>query len=524
MKKLPIGISTFKEIRLAYGYYVDKTQFVKKLVDNGKYYFLARPRRFGKSLFIDTLKQAFLGEREYFNGLFLENSWDWSQKYPVIHISFAAGMVLDRQSLDIKVEEIINANKKKFGVDLEYLSLSGQFYELIQKIFVKYQQQVVILIDEYDKPILDHITCKEIAIELRDGLKNLYSVIKDCDSYLKFVFFTGVSKFSKVSLFSGLNNLEDITIDPDYAAICGYLESDIKSVFRDRLNDTDFKQLKLWYNGYNFRGESVYNPFDVLLYLRHNEFSNYWFETATPSFLITLIKERQYFIPKLANVKVAESLLNSFDVDKIELETLLFQTGYLTIASIKKVGARKVYELIFPNLEVRMSLTDYILHYLVQDSSVKEDSQILLYESLLQADIGKLKTAFHSLFASIPYHWYIKNDMDKYEGYYASIFYCCFAALGLDVKPEEPTNTGRIDLTVKLENNIYLIQFKVLSSDKEKGKALKQIKTKKYYQKYLSHNHSDFTIFLIGVEFGVKARNIINVEWEKLESHTPLKV
>jgi len=172
--------------------------------------------------------------------------------------------------------------------------------------------------------------------------------------------------------------------------------------------------------------------------------------------------------------------LNSFDVDKIELETLLFQTGYLTIASIKKVGARKVYELIFPNLEVRMSLTDYIL--------------------------------------------YIKNDMDKYEGYYASIFYCCFAALGLDVKPEEPTNTGRIDLTVKLENNIYLIQFKVLSSDKEKGKALKQIKTKKYYQKYLSHNHSDFTIFLIGVEFGVKARNIINVEWEKLESHTPLKV
>jgi len=241
-----------------------------------------------------------------------------------------------------------------------------------------------------------------------------------------------------------------------------------------------------------------------------------------------LIKERQYFIPKLANVKVAESLLNSFDVDKIELETLLFQTGYLTISRIKKVGARKVYELVFPNLEVRMSMTDYILHYLIQDSSAKEDSLIVLYESLLQADISKLQTAFHSLFASIPYYWYIKNDMDKYEGYYASIFYCCFAALGLDVKPEEPTNAGRIDLTVKLESNIYLIEFKVLSSDKdkakEKGKALKQIKTKRYYQKYLSHNQSGCSIFLIGVEFGVNARNIINVEWEKLDNHAPLKV
>lgn len=517
MKKLPIGISSFKEIRQVYGYYVDKTRFVKKLVDNGKYYFLARPQRFGKSLFIDTLKQAFLGEKKYFTGLFLESNWDWSQDYPVVHISFGAGMVQDRQSLDIKIQEMINANKNSFEVDLQNLSLSGQFHELIQKVCEKRRQQVVILIDEYEKPILDNIARQETAAELRDGLENLYSVIKDCDAYLKFVFFTGVSKFSKVSLFSGLNNLEDITIDPQYATICGYLERDIQTVFSDCLKETNLDQLKLWYNGYNFRGKRVYNPFDILLYFRHNEFRNYWFETATPSFLIELIQARQYLIPELEDIRVSESLLNSFDVDQIELETLLFQSGYLTIADVRKVGARTVYQLAFPNLEVKMSLTDSILHYLIQNNSAKEESQAILYEALVEADVNKLQTAFHSLFASIPYHWCIKSQMAEYEGYYASIFYCCFAALGVDVKPEEPTNAGRIDLTVKLGKNIFLIEFKVISSDKEKGSALRQIKTKQYYEKYQVQSHSDYIIYLIGVEFDRKMRNIVNLEWEKLE-------
>ncbi len=518
MKKLPIGVSTFKEIRQKYGYYVDKTPFVKQLVDHGKYFFLSRPRRFGKSLFVDTLKQAFLSEERYFKGLFLEDNWDWTQKCPVIHFSFGGGVIENRQSLDIRIEEMLMDNANQYDIHFDFHSLSGKFYELIKKLCAKYQQQVVILIDEYDKPILDNITETERAVSLREGLKNIYSVIKDCDEYLKFVFLTGVSKFSKVSIFSGLNNLIDITLDNRYATICGYTQSELVNTFQDRLDGVDLTAIKLWYNGYHFLGESIYNPYDILLFLDNKVFKNYWFETATPSFLIKLLQNRQYFVPRLEQMKATEMLLSHFDIEKIQLETLLFQSGYLTIIGQRQQGARQIFELSYPNLEVKMSLTDFILDYLIEDISQKEEHKIALYDALLDADLDKLQEIFHALFASIPYHWYTKNNIDEYEGYYASVFYCYFAALGIDAKPEDCTNQGRIDLTVKLENYIYLIEFKVIELDKDKGKALNQIKTKKYSEKYQALPHSGLKIFLIGVEFSKKERNIVNFEWEKLET------
>ncbi len=518
MQKLPIGISTFKEIRKKYGYYVDKTLLLKKLVDNGKYYFLARPRRFGKSLFIDTLKQTFLSEKEYFKGLFLEQNWDWAQKYPVIHISFGAGVIENRGILDKSIHALIKENAKYYALEITEETLHFQFKELIQKLYAQFQQQVVILVDEYDKPILDNITKTDIALEIREGLKNLYSVIKDCDEFLKFVFFTGVSKFSKVSLFSGLNNLTDITLDSRYATLCGYTHSELIHTFKERMDGVDQDKIKLWYDGYSFLGETVYNPYDILLYLDSGVYKNYWFETATPLFLIKLIQERKYFVPGIEAIKATETLLSSFDVDVIELETLLFQTGYLTITGKRQVGAREIYELGYPNLEVKMSLTDYILHYLLKETSNKENNKIAIYEALEEADFDKLQTVFHSLFASIPYNWYVNNDLDKYEGYYASIFYCYFAALGVDVKPEDPTNHGRIDLTVKLNRHIYLIEFKVIELDKNKNKALSQIKTRKYFEKYQALLHSDgYKIFLVGVEFSRNEKNIVGFEWERLE-------
>ena len=316
MKKLPIGIQTFSNIILDGYCYVDKTPLIHQLVEEGVYYFLSRPRRFGKSLLISTLKSAFLGQKDLFKGLYLETHWDWTVQYPVIHISFGGGVIKSPEILDKSIHAIIKENARNYGIAITEDTLNFQFRELIQKLHHKYQQKVVILVDEYDKPILDNITDIALATEIREGLKNIYSVIKDSDEYIKFAFLTGVSKFSKVSLFSGLNNLTDLTLDKQYATICGYTETDIKMVFADYLSGVNFDELKKWYNGYNFLGEHVYNPYDVLLYLRNREFDNYWFETGSPSFLIKLLQEKQYSAFDLEQIETSQEILGSFDVSK----------------------------------------------------------------------------------------------------------------------------------------------------------------------------------------------------------------
>ena len=515
IKKLPIGISTFKDI-IEEGYvYIDKTLFVKKLVDKGRYYFLSRPRRFGKSLFLDTLKAAFEGRKELFYGLFLQNNWNWQEKYPVLKISFGAGFLRNQKELDETFEGMILRLKNKFNLKLSDISYKENFREIIEKLYLKFDQKVVILIDEYDKPILDNINSPDTAVLMRDNLKNFYSVIKDSDEFIKFVFITGVSKFSKVSLFSGLNNLEDITLNKDYSIICGYTQSNLEREFKDRLKDIDLNEIKNWYNGYNWLGESVYNPFDILLFFsNHCEFRNYWFETGSPSFLIKLFKENYYFIPDLEKIEVTESLLGSFDVDFIELETLLFQTGYLTIKKQKRVGPRIKYKLKYPNIEVQYSLNDYILDYLTLDPVGKSKHQDALYYALEAGNLKQLCESLKRLFASIPYNNFSKNKIYEYEGYYASVIYSYFAALGIDLIAEDVTNKGRIDLTLKLNDKVYIIEFKVLDKNfKNKALPLKQIKDRGYSDKYTGIKTS---VYLIGITFNKKERNIDSFEWEKV--------
>ncbi|WP_157627924.1 ATP-binding protein, partial [Thermodesulfatator autotrophicus] len=316
-KKLPVGIQSFEKIRTENYYYVDKTPFVKKLVDEGEYYFLSRPRRFGKSLFLDTLRQAFLGKKELFQGLFLENNWDWDTSFPVFYISFGAGVVRSLEDLRNNIQALLIDWKNLFHISYEKTGYNNQFFEAIQKVVEKTGQKAVVLIDEYDKPILDNIERPEVAIEIRENLKNFYSVLKDADPYLKFCFITGVTKFSKVSLFSGLNNLKDITIHPEYATICGYTQEEFKKVFADRLTGLDLEEVRLWYNGYSWLGEPVYNPFDILLFLDLREFRPFWFETGTPTFLIKLLIEKKYFIPELENLEVGEELIEAFDINYI---------------------------------------------------------------------------------------------------------------------------------------------------------------------------------------------------------------
>jgi Protein of unknown function (DUF1703)./Predicted AAA-ATPase. len=508
MKLLPIGIQTFEKIRNSNYYYVDKTMFVKKL-ENGGYYFLSRPRRFGKSLFLDTLKEAFSGNKELFKGLYLYDNWDWEKRYPIIKISFASGNIRTSDILLDLMTSQVNRISEKEQINLKEKRPSQMFLELIQKLYEKYNQKVVVLIDEYDKPILDAIENIEVAKENREILKDFYSVLKDADPYLKLVFLTGVSRFSKVSIFSGLNQLQDITLNEEFSTVCGYTQSELESVFEDRLKDFDKEKIKVWYNGYSWLGESVYNPFDILLLFSEKRFRAFWFETGTPTFLIKLFMKNHYYIPELENLEVGDEILSNLDVDNIRLENLLFQSGYLTIKEFLEEDG--VYILSYPNLEVRKSLNNALLFYLDFDASKITKTELNIKQILKEKNINKLKDAIYTFFASIPHDWYRKNDIDSYEGFYASIVYAIFNGAGLNVIAEDNTNKGQIDLSVFNQDSVYIVEFKVVE-DKEEGNALKQIKEKRYYEKYMGKYKE---IYLIGIEFSKKDKNIVSFEWEK---------
>ena len=511
LKKLPIGISTLKDILKEDYIYVDKTDIAKDLIEEGRYYFLSRPRRFGKSLLLDTLKSIFDGDRELFKGLSIyESDYEFS-KYPVIRISFNDGDFKSTEGFNQTLYEIMDKNQRDLDIKCpKDFSMPGCFKRLIEEAYNRYNKKVVILIDEYDKPILDNIDNKPEATKRREELKNFYSVIKGSDEFIKFVFITGVSKFSKVSLFSGLNNLNDITLNKKYATICGYTQNDIERVFAKHLEGQDFKKIAKWYNGYKFLGEGVYNPFDILLFIENQfEYRSYWFQTATPTFLLKLIEKNNYYLPKLENVVKDEMMLNSFDVDYIELETLMWQTGYLTISKVSEnFDGTPLYHLSIPNQEVKLSLMSSIANFI---SNISQPVQLknAIYQSLITNDFTKLETNLKSLYASIPYNNFTNNKMYKYEGYYVSVFYSYIKALGVDTVGEDCTNRGRIDLTIKLDSCIYIIEFKTDGKN-----ALSQIKEKNYHQKYLNEN---LPIYIVGIEFDTIEKNISKVEYEKID-------
>jgi hypothetical protein len=508
-KKLPIGIQTFAKIREEHCYYVDKTPLILKLVSEGSHYFLSRPRRFGKSLLIDTIGELFAGNQTLFEGLFIDDKWDWEVKYPVIRISFGGGVIENRADLEDTIQDLLDVNQKSLKIDCGERSHRNCFKELIRTAHEKTGQRVVILVDEYDKPILDNLLKPDIAREIRDGLRNFYSVIKDSDAHVKFAMLTGVSKFSKVSLFSGLNNLRDITIAAEFSAICGYTDEDIDTVFLPEIEELDREKIRHWYNGYNWTGTSVYNPFDVLLLFQERQFKAHWFETGSPTFLIDLLITRGFFSPNLAKTQTSLELLFAFDVEKITTEALLFQAGYLTISKLEQpLLGYWVYTLGYPNHEVETSLNDALLNGYVVDGQAAFTNRLVLLELLKTNNFAQMQNLFTAFFASIPHDWYRNNPIAQYEGYYASVFYSYFAALGLEIILEDVTNHGRIDMTVKFNDNIYLFEFKVVELVPE-GKAIQQLIDKNYAQKYQSLNQP---IHLIGVEFSQEARSVVGFD------------
>ena len=511
-KLLPIGIQTFREIREGGYYYVDKTGFALRLINEGKYYFLSRPRRFGKSLFLDTLAELFSAHQPLFQGLEAQDRWDWDRRYPVIRISFADGVLQNREQLDEKIVELLSDNEARLGVSSPHRSLSGRFSGLISAAATRYGERVVVLVDEYDKPILDNLTQPDRARELRDGLRNLYSVIKGADADVRFALLTGVSKFTKVSLFSGLNNLNDITVDARYSALCGYTETDLDTVFAPELEGLDRDRIRTWYNGYNWTGEAVYNPFDVLLLFEKHQFRPWWFETATPTFLVDLLTERHTWLPRLGQLRADAELLSAFDVGRISTEALLWQTGYLTIDAEEEQFGEYRYRLRYPNREVYQSLNNSLLRAWTPDGQETLAHKTRLGELLLVNDFTGMQALFTAFFASIPHDWFRNNPIAAYEGYYASVFYAYFASLGLDLTPEESSNAGRLDLALRFNGQVYLFEFKVVELAPE-GRALQQIKTKGYADKYRAAGQP---IHLIGVEFSRDQRAVVGFEVESL--------
>jgi hypothetical protein len=505
LKKLPIGKQTFKDIIDEDNLYIDKTQIALDLIDYYKYVFLARPRRFGKSLFVDTLKELFEGNKLLFKGLYAYEHHSWDESYPVISISFSGG-VHNKDDLNRNLQLILNNTKVRLNISSQMNEdVNLCFSELIANVYEKYNQKVVILIDEYDKPILDNLTNSKESIIIRDALRDFYTKIKDSDRYIKFALLTGVSKFSKVSIFSGLNNLTDISLDARYGNICGYTQYDIETQFLPYLKGIDLEKLKKWYNGYNFLGDSVYNPFDILLFIQKNHiYSNYWFETGTPSFLFEQIKKQHYFLPALETLEADERLVNSFEIENLSLETLMFQTGYLTVKGVIQKRNRIVYQLDFPNFEVKQSFYDYLLGAFVvnaQKNKIADD----LYDIFENNELEKLKATITRLFSSIAYNNFTKNDIAHYEGFYASILYAYFSSLGVEIIAEDVTSQGRIDLTIRLQNKTYIFEFKINNED-----PLQQIKQMKYYQKYSGE------VYIVGINFDQKTRNIKQLKWEKV--------
>ncbi len=363
---------------------------------------------------MDTLKEIFQGNRELFKGLYIYNRYSF-EKYPVIKISWS-GNLRSLPNIEEYGKSILRENCKRLGVELDLnRDMSVCLKEIIQLVHDTYNKRVVVLVDEYDRPILDNIDQVEVARDAREFLKGLYGILKDADEFIRFVFITGVSRFSRVSIFSGINNLEDISLNPDFAYICGYKHENLEKEFKGYMAGADLEEVKNWYNGYNFLGkENVYNPFDILLFVRnHHKFKNYWFSTGTPTFLIKLIKEKSFNFIELENLETDEKILESFDIDKIDIEPVMFQTGYLTIKEQKQIGRKTKYVLTFPNIEVRMSFNDYLLDYLVEDVSEKGKLQDKLYEMFSQEDISVLEDTLKTLFAAIPYTNYIKKSNCK---------------------------------------------------------------------------------------------------------------
>ena len=517
-RNLPIGIQSFKALREDGCYYVDKTQLIGQMINQGRHYFLSRPRRFGKSLLLDTIHEVFACNEPLFHDLHIHSRWDWHTPHPVLRLSFG-GKYSETGDLQKSILTQLMIIQTNAGLDPapEFMDGPNRLMFLLNQMHRQSGKQVVVLVDEYDKPILDVIENPDLALANRDYLRGFYGIIKDCAHLVRFVFVTGISMFSKVSLFSGLNNLENISLDPKYSEICGYTDADLDTLFAPELPGIDRDEIRRWYNGYHFCGdEKVYNPFDVLLLFKRRQFRPWWFETGSPSFLFRLMAERGVSPLDLQNRVAEEDLLSTFDVDDIGIEALLFQTGYLTITAEERRDDRILYRLDYPNQEVRMSLNSGLLRHATGRGLDTAEGSRDLCELLRKNDFDGFAERLGALFAGIPYQWHIKPELGRYEAWYAGMLYACLQTIGVEIRVEESTSHGRSDMVVIHGGQVFVMEFK-MAEEREDGdtalaRAFGQMRDRGYADKYRGRSEP---VHLVGVVFDRKQRNLLAVGAER---------
>ena len=523
MKNLPIGIQSIKKIRAKDCIYVDKTQFALDLIKNGTHYFLSRPRRFGKSVFVSTLKEIFKGNKALFEGCHIaESNYDW-KPYPVLYLDFGRITNKTPDKLEIHLHEIITTISEEHSIKINVTSLEFRL-EMLVKGLAK-NGRVVVLIDEYDKPLIDHLHNQEVAEGNRRLLQDFFGALKSLDEYIEFTFITGISKFSKVSLFSGANHLEDISMDAQYAAMMGYTQEELVQYFdqyvqailqkknqqgKPSTEEEVLAEIKDWYNGYRFSEEEiyVYNPFSTLNYFRKKKPDSYWFATGTPFFLTEQMKKYSKNLVPLSGTKAkSDELMSSGSITEIDIKALMFQSGYLTIEAYNK--KTQYYQLGFANKEVRKAfIHSLVKHFVKLNEKFSDEMETLLEQHNLTSFFENIQQKFNKL----PYQTFSRAQENTYHGLLFSFLH----GLNLDVSAEVANNFGRLDLLIEMPKTTYIIELK-LDSSPETG--LKQIISKKYDRPYLGQGKS---IARIGLSFSSGKRNIDTWQGELLDENGKL--
>ena len=519
MEKVATDIYTFSRLREDGFTYVDKTDVLYAMAsgETGVQFFIARPRRFGKSLAVSTLKSLFEGRRELFAGLAIEPKWDWSKKWPVLHLDMGTMQYDTVEELKKSLRDYFSAQAAEQGLTIgDDKALPEIFRGLIRSLAARSADgRCVVLIDEYDKPLLKALNTPDV-IQFRDFFKSFYGVVKYEESKQRFTFITGVSKFSKVSIFSDLNNLNDWTMDSNAATLFGYTHDEVLKFFPERIHalaesngltdEAAFAEVIKWYDGYRFHhvAEPVINPVSLGLCFQKNEFANYWSKTAVPTFLIDILKKHPL---DFSTIDITDDRLEAYEPDTPDITTLLYQTGYLTIKGFRQFAATRKYNLGFPNLEVENSfVTKLVPAYVGLEQARSESAQLAAAEALYSHDVPKFLKALKAFFANIPYDLTDRQNEQMWQ----TIVYVVLRSIGVNVNGEVKTNEGRIDMVVDMPNDIYIVEFKL---DHPASEAMEQIKGKDYAGKYAL---SKKRITLIGISFSSAKRTIVEELVEEL--------
>ena len=507
-KIYPIGIQNFEKIRTDGYFYIDKTALIYQMVKTGSYYFLSRPRRFGKSLLISTLEAYFLGKKELFEGLAMEKlEKDWIT-YPIFHMDLNTEKYDTRESLDSILNFTLEKWEQQYGTAPSETTFALRFRGLIERAYKQTGQRVVILIDEYDKPMLQAIGNEELQKEFRNTMKAFYSVLKTMDGCIQFAFLTGVTKFGKVSVFSDLNNLDDISMRNQYIDICGVSEKELHDDLEIELHElADIKgvsyheicdKLREYYDGYHFTHNSIgiYNPFSLLNTFKYKEFGSYWFETGTPTYLVELLKKHHCDLHRMAHEETDEQVLNSMDSESTNPIPVIYQSGYLTIKGYDEEFG--IYRLGFPNREVEEGFIRFLLPYYANVNKVESPFEIQKFVREVRAgDYESFFRRLQSFFSDIPYE--LAREL---ELHYQNVLYIVCKLVGFYVKAEYHTSEGRVDMVLQTDKFIYIMEFKLNGTAEE---ALRQIEDKHYARPFATDSRK---LFKIGVNFSVETRNI----------------